>query len=87
MFEIDGGMTVKHYRFVDWSEVGSLSRRETGGARHPAARFGLTNGREYRTQFVGPLFSDEGMLQERRLAAYLRGIAPRFASAPESRAA
>ncbi len=45
-----------------------------------ALRFGLRSGREYQMGFLGPLFSDEGMREEQRLAAHLRRIAPRFAS-------
>jgi hypothetical protein len=88
MFEIDAGMTVKQFCFIDWNTVQDLRPPKAGVAGTSGLlRFGLTSGREYQVGFLGPLLSEEGMRQERRLAAYLRGIAPRFASAPESRAA
>src|SRR5258705_7058872 len=89
MFELDGGMTVVQFRFFGYAEIRYLSppRQAALGTSGPLC-FGLISGLEYQVQFLGPLFSDEGMRQERRLAAYLRHIATRFpSSAPEARAA
>ena len=89
MFELDMGMTVNRFRFIGYDEIQYLSPPKPAafGTSGPL-RFGLTSGVQYQVQFFGPLFSDEGMRQEQRLAAYLRHIAPRFpSSAPEVRAA
>ena len=89
MFELDMGMTVNRFRFVGYDEIRYLSPPQPAacGTSRPL-RFGLTSGVQYQVQFYGPLFSDEGMRQEQRLAAYLRQLAPRFpASTPEFQAA
>lgn len=86
MFEIDAGMTVRQFCFIDWDAVQYLRPPKAGVlGTSGRLRFGLTSGREYQVGFLGPLFSDEGMRQEGRLATYLREIAPRLA--PEARAA
>lgn len=81
MFELDTGMTVNRFRFVGYDEIQYLSPPEPAafGTSTPL-RFGMTSGVQYQVQFLGPMFSEEGMRQEQRLGAYLRQIAPRFPS-------
>jgi hypothetical protein len=90
MFELDAGMTVTRFRFIGYDNIQYLSppKPSTLGTSG-RLRFGLTSGHEYQVGFLGPLFSDEGMRQEQRLAARLRDIASRFRSsrAPDARAA
>jgi hypothetical protein len=74
-------LTVHRYLFVRHENIRFLRPPKTGflGTSTPV-RFGLESGLEYQLGFLGPLFNDEGMRQERRLADYLRGLAPRYAS-------
>jgi hypothetical protein len=48
-------------------------------------RIGLESGVEYQMEFRSPLFNDEAMEQERRLAAYLQRLAWRFVPVRELR--
>jgi hypothetical protein len=86
MFELDAGMTVIQSRFIGYDEIQYLSPPKQGVfGTSGCLRFGLTSGLQYSVGFLGPLFSDEGMRQEQRLAAYLREIATRFpSSAPQA---
>lgn len=74
-------LTVHRYRFIPHDALEYMRPPKPGllGTSGPV-RFGLKSGVEYQMRFFGPLFSDEGMREEQRLAAYLRRLAPRFAS-------
>jgi hypothetical protein len=89
MFELDAGMTLTQFRFIGYDEIQYLSppKEATFGTSGPL-RFGLNSSLQYQVQFFGPLFNDEGMRQEQRLAAHLRQVAARFpSSALEAQAA
>lgn len=90
LFELDAGMTVTQFCFIGYDAIQYLSPPKPGLlGTSGRLRIGLTSGHEYQIGFLGPLFSEEGMRLEQRLAAHLRHIASRFPSsrAPEARAA
>ena len=74
-------LTVHRYRFLPHDAIEYMRPPKPGFLGTSGRfRFGLKSGVEYQMGFLGPLFSEEGMREEQRLAAYLRGLAPRFAS-------
>jgi hypothetical protein len=76
-------LTVHRYCFIPYDEIEYLQPPKPGIlGTSGRMRFGLKSGREYHMDFFGPLFNDEGMRQEQGMAAYFRGIAPRFGSSP-----
>lgn len=87
LFEL-GPRTVHRSCFIGYDAIQFLRppKQRLLGTSGPM-RFGLHTGREYQVGFLGPLFSDEGMRQEQRLASYLRGLASRFQSSPAAEAA
>lgn len=79
-------LTVHRHRFVPYDEIAYLRPPKPGLLGTSGRwRFGLRSGLEYQLEFFGPLANEEGMRQERNLAAHLRRIAPRFASSPPPR--
>jgi hypothetical protein len=86
---LDAGMTVTQFRFIGYDTIQYLSPPRPGPlGRSGRLRFGLTSGHEYQVGFLGPLFSDEGMRQEQRLASTGRssGVASAAHRCPHSRA-
>ena len=80
--------TVHRFCFIPYDDIAYLrppKSRLLGTSGN--MRFGLKSGREYQMGLVGPLFSEEGMKQEQKMAAYLRQIAPRFGFSPDRAAA
>jgi len=89
LFEF-GRWTVVRSCFIEYDAIQYLRPPKPGPMGTSGnLRFGLHSGAEYQVGFLGPLFSDELMQHEQRLAAYLRSLGPRFASstAPLSAAA
>jgi len=85
LFEL-GYRTVERYCFIHYEVIQFLIPPKEGVMGTSGnLRFGLKSGREYCAGLRGPLFNDQGMREEQRLAAYLRTIAPRFASSPAPR--
>ena len=84
MFEVTR-LTLHRYCSIPFEAIDSLRppRPAMMGSSGPMS-LGLKSGFEYRLQFYGPLFSDEGMGYEHRLAAYLRWLAPRFSDSPRA---
>jgi hypothetical protein len=81
MFEVTL-LTLHRYCSIPYENIEYLRPPQAGamGTSGPM-RLGLKSGLEYQLVFFGPLFSDEGMRYEQRLATYLRWLAPRFPSA------
>ena len=76
-------LTVHRYCFIPHDEIEHLQPPKPGIlGTSGRMRFGLKSGREYQMGFFGPLLNQEGMRQERSMAAYFRRIAPRFGSSP-----
>ena len=74
-------LTVHRHRFIPHDAIEYMRPPKPGlFGTSGRLRFGLKSGVEYQMGFFGPLLSDEGMRQEQRLAAYLRGLAPQYAS-------
>lgn len=87
LFEF-GTWTVQRSCFIRYDALQFLQPPQPGFmGTSGRLRFGLRSGAEYQMDFVGPLFNDDLMRQEQQLAAYLRWMAPRLASAQTDRAA
>ena len=84
MFEVTH-LTLHRYCSIPYETIDFLRPPQPGmmGSSGPM-RLGLKSGHEYRLQFYGPLYSEEGMNYEHRLATYLRWLAPRFADSPRA---
>jgi len=87
LFEF-GTWTVARSCFIEYDAIQYLRPPKPGPLGTSGnLRFGLHSGAEYQVGFLGPLFSDELMQHEQRLAAHLRSLAPRFDSSPAQHSA
>ena len=81
LFDLTIRRAVRRYRFIRYDEIQFLDPPKPGVmGTSGRLKFGLRSGLGYQLGFLGPLLNSEMMLEEQRLAAYLRGLAPRFAS-------
>lgn len=87
LFEL-GFRTARRSCFIRLDEIRSLRAPRVGslGTSGPLW-LQLGSGREYQLQFVGPLFDDQAMRYEQRLAAHLRAIESRYPPPQRARAA
>ena len=79
LFELESRLIPSKVCFVEYDAIGSLQPPKPGVlGTSRRMRFSLHSGKQYQMSFSGPLLDEELMRQEQRLAAYLRGLAPRF---------
>jgi len=79
MFEVTH-LTLHRYCSIPFEQIDTLRPPQPAmmGSSGPMT-LGLKSGFEYRLQFYGPLYSEDGMSYEHKLATFLRWLAPRFA--------
>lgn len=81
LFELTIRMVESRSRFVAYEAIQFLRPPQPGFmGTSRRMRFGLFSGHEYQVGFLGPIIDPEFLRQEQRLAAYLRWLAPRYAS-------
>ena len=84
MFEVTR-LTLHRYCSIPFEQIAFLRPPQPAiwGSSGPMS-LGLTTGFEYRLLFYGPLYSEDGMRYEHKLATFLRWLAPRFADSPRA---
>ena len=85
LFEVQVWTVLRHC-FIPHDDLSSVRPPKKGlWGSTGRVRIGLKSGMEYQMTFYSPLFNEEAMRQERRLAAYLSRLAWRFVSVRDLR--